>query len=490
MAYAVLEDGDAYTVHNVTSIRPLGDPIPSLDGHEKAAHSEPDPLPSMPEFFSHSVFRTALYNPIISHQLLKFCQARLCGENIEFLARVHLYRQMLQHVSTAIAGIHADFFSPDSLTQINVPESVVVRVKSDIKSSMANAMPKLEGIFNSAQTDIEQLVYGIYPSFVRSQMSLSATKALGGDRSRYGGLGDCFILTDPSKADNPIVFASDGFVRVTGYARMEIIPRNCRFLQSLETDMSVVRRIREGIDKHEEVVELLLNQRKDGEPFWNLLYITPLFDANGRLVHCLGAQINCSTTVHSTSDVLRILAQSEDRRPDLAPSGELRSKASGGRRLFRTTSRTMTPSRQPPGMEDELLNQLTGMPLQKQFRTFYSAYSNFIVVHYTTLLITSVSSGMAEIIFPAKSKMANHPSAAGTDIFQFLGSHAPGWLSSDFQSSVKAALKGGTAISVPMTLYSRPDMALSKFVCHWTPLKDEKGAVAWVVLTLGQDQRG
>lgn len=127
-------------------------------------------------------------------------------------------------------------------------------------------------------------------------MSVSAAKALGGDRGKYAGLGDCFILTDPSKADNPIVFASDGFVKVTGHSRKEIIPRNCRFLQSQQTDRAAVQRIKNAIEKREECVELLLNQKKNGEPFWNLVYITPLFGHDGNLVFFLGGQINCSTS--------------------------------------------------------------------------------------------------------------------------------------------------------------------------------------------------
>ena len=77
-----------------------------------------------------------------------------------------------------------------------------------------------------SQDEIERLVAtDIYSRFVRHQMSMSASKALAGDRGRYAGLGDCFVLTDPAKADNPIVYASDGFVKVTGYTRNEIIPR-------------------------------------------------------------------------------------------------------------------------------------------------------------------------------------------------------------------------------------------------------------------------
>lgn len=88
-----------------------------------------------------------------------------------------------------------------------------------------------------------------------------------------------------SKADNPIVFASDGFVNVTGYDRSEVVPRNCRFLQGNYTDRNATRRLKASIEAREETVELLLNYRKNGEPFWNLLYVgnalVPEHDSHG-----------------------------------------------------------------------------------------------------------------------------------------------------------------------------------------------------------------
>ena len=44
------------------------------------------------------------------------------------------------------------------------------------------------------------------------------------------------ILTDPRLPDNPIIFANDAFLRLTGYGRDEILGRNCRFLRGPETD--------------------------------------------------------------------------------------------------------------------------------------------------------------------------------------------------------------------------------------------------------------
>lgn len=77
-----------------------------------------------------------------------------------------------------------------------------------------------------------------------------------------------------SMADNPILYASDGFVKVTGYSRSEIIPRNCRFLQGAHTDRQAVQRLKKCVLDNKDSVELLLNYKKNGDPFWNLLYVS------------------------------------------------------------------------------------------------------------------------------------------------------------------------------------------------------------------------
>lgn len=171
----------------------------------------------LPEFFSKGVFQVVLNNPTISSQLLKFGQSRLCGENMEFLARVSKYHALLADVSKAIYEIHKDFIAHSAPSQINLPEGLLVKTNNEMKASLTLTVPKLESVFVDSQADIENLIHtDIYPKFVRYQMSLSAARALGGNRAKYGGLGDCFVLTDPAKADNPIMYASDGFVKVTG----------------------------------------------------------------------------------------------------------------------------------------------------------------------------------------------------------------------------------------------------------------------------------
>lgn len=334
----------------------------------------------MPEFFSHATFQIVLANPTIAHQLLKYGESRLCGENLAFLARVARYHALLAEVSKSIYEIHKDFISSNAPSQINIAEQLLLRTNKEMKASLTSTLPALETVFVDAQADIERLVYtDLYPNFVRHQMTLSAAKALGGDRAKYAGLGDCFVLTDPARADNPIVYASDGFVKVTGYSRNEIIPRNCRFLQNRNTDRAAVRRLKTAIDKRQESVELLLNQKKNGDPFWNLLYTTPLYDGYGKLAFFLGGQINCSTTVHNASDVLRILGQSKEVDDSAVPAAVTPQLVKRPRRsilsAFRSNSMPIMPPR-AAGMENNLLNRIEDMPLKNQMETFYTAYSH------------------------------------------------------------------------------------------------------------------
>lgn len=52
--------------------------------------------------------------------------------------------------------------------------------------------------------------------------------------------------------------------------------------------------MREKLDNAQQHYEPLLNYRRDGSPFMNLLMITPLLDGNGRVRYYLGAQIDTS----------------------------------------------------------------------------------------------------------------------------------------------------------------------------------------------------
>lgn len=103
-------------------------------------------------------------------------------------------------------------------------------------------------------------------------------------------LDECWVITDPDLPDNPIVFASPGFIKITGYAKAEILGRNCRFLQGKDTKSEDVAKIHSATDHAVETHVCILNYRKDGTSFDNELFISPLHSPDNKLVYYLGVQ--------------------------------------------------------------------------------------------------------------------------------------------------------------------------------------------------------
>ena len=103
-----------------------------------------------------------------------------------------------------------------------------------------------------------------------------------------------FVISDPSLPDNPIVYASQGFLALTGYNLDQVLGRNCRFLQGPATDARAVDRIRKGIERGEDTTVCILNYRADGSTFWNQFLVAALRDGDGNTVNYLGVQCKVS----------------------------------------------------------------------------------------------------------------------------------------------------------------------------------------------------
>ena len=64
-------------------------PPPSSFSSPKQNGSMEKKSDGLADFFSTEVFQIVLHNPATAHRLLKFSQARMCGENMEFLEKVN-----------------------------------------------------------------------------------------------------------------------------------------------------------------------------------------------------------------------------------------------------------------------------------------------------------------------------------------------------------------------------------------------------------------
>ena len=94
------------------------------------------------------------------------------------------------------------------------------------------------------------------------------------------------VFSDAKVADNPIIFANDSFLALTGYDRKEVMGKSFNFMMADGADTEALTRIKaefEGGSHSHSGVEILY-RRKDGSEFWAALFISPVPDKNGDVV--------------------------------------------------------------------------------------------------------------------------------------------------------------------------------------------------------------
>nr|WVH01940.1 white collar 1 protein [Naematelia aurantialba] len=112
-----------------------------------------------------------------------------------------------------------------------------------------------------------------------------------------------FVVVDVRRFDSPIVYASPTFSALTGYDLPQILGRNCRFLQSPEgdvakgckrkyTDNVAVGHLKRMLNAGKECQASLINYRRGGIPFINLVTVVPITWDSTDIVYHVGFQVD------------------------------------------------------------------------------------------------------------------------------------------------------------------------------------------------------
>ncbi|MDR3633764.1 MAG: PAS domain S-box protein [Isosphaeraceae bacterium] len=96
------------------------------------------------------------------------------------------------------------------------------------------------------------------------------------------------FITDPSRADEPIIYVNAAFEQITGYAQGEVSGHDIRFLQGPGTEPEALKAIRLAFRERRDAAVELLCYRKDGAEFWASLSLAPVVDTRGRVSHFVG----------------------------------------------------------------------------------------------------------------------------------------------------------------------------------------------------------
>src|SRR5579875_1041068 len=235
-------------------------------------------------------------------------------------------------------------------------------------------------------------------------------------------LSDASLVAD---ADRRIVFVNEAFERITGYSREEALGRDCRFLQGAATDPGVVAALHAALHAGEGFRGEILNYRKDGEAFWNLLTITPIRDDRGRLHHFVSVQQDVTEEVHRRRELEDALAEairqrsSRDRLLEVARRlGDATSDHALAATMCRAIQQLTGADRAALAMWDEGPSRLrlagaAGFPAD-----LHEAASRFEIS-------PTSSAGLAQLLVePAPTLVTPDTSPSAREILQRFGSSA------------------------------------------------------------------
>jgi PAS domain S-box-containing protein len=99
------------------------------------------------------------------------------------------------------------------------------------------------------------------------------------------------IFTDAREPSNPIIFANDSFLSLTGYDREEVLGQNFGFLGQGGDQDFLAKTIAEFTGGSADGVDIAC-RRKDGSQFWATIFITPVHDAQGVVVQHFASVID------------------------------------------------------------------------------------------------------------------------------------------------------------------------------------------------------
>ncbi len=92
------------------------------------------------------------------------------------------------------------------------------------------------------------------------------------------------VFTDAKVAGNPIVFANDSFLKLTGYDRDEVLAQDFNFFLPSDANEKVIGQLKKAFTDQPADVPNIRFERKDGSEFWADFFTNPVEDDEGAIM--------------------------------------------------------------------------------------------------------------------------------------------------------------------------------------------------------------
>jgi PAS domain S-box-containing protein len=103
------------------------------------------------------------------------------------------------------------------------------------------------------------------------------------------------VFADACEADNPIIFANDAFLELTGFTRKEVLGQNFNFFMAHVDDEEALALIRESFEGTSQTDFEIHYRRKDGTKFWATLFVSPVRDDDGDIIQYFASFVDLTS---------------------------------------------------------------------------------------------------------------------------------------------------------------------------------------------------
>ncbi|XP_043910660.1 potassium voltage-gated channel subfamily H member 4 [Protopterus annectens] len=200
--------------------------------------------------------------------------------------------------------------------------------------------------------------------------------------TRFDGTHSNFILANAQVHRGfPIVYCSDGFCDLTGFARTEVMQKNCscRFLYGTETSEQVLHQIEKALDGKQEFQEEVRFYKKNGSPFWCLLDIVPIKNEKGEVVLFLFSFKDITDTkgkLHRTD----FKEEEKQRNKKTGRSHFSAARKRGRTVLYHLTNQFTRDGNAEMKLNNNVLESKSSLP---EYKVAAIQKSYFILLHYS-----------------------------------------------------------------------------------------------------------
>ncbi|MBP0020116.1 MAG: response regulator [Cyanobacteria bacterium SBLK] len=116
---------------------------------------------------------------------------------------------------------------------------------------------------------------------------------------------DGIIIAEARVENYPIIFVNNGFERITGYRREEVLGEDFCGLAASDRENPNFQKLQQALATRESCQVLFQNYRKDGAQFWSELSLSPVHDAQGDVTHFIGIQSDVSNRISVKEELVR-----------------------------------------------------------------------------------------------------------------------------------------------------------------------------------------